>query len=184
MCCVCVYICMCVWVCECLRILCRSCTNDCAWQIMKIRLADPLPVSASFRISLDRVWKLCAIWLVSGSVSTARCSLPGSVHGLSCHAPRAAPRSSYILSHSCALRMFSIPARLDLRFPTGLNINSCRQTELLMGTSVRWPSWLSWPRSCLLYRWAHPFLMLPLSSSLASLPHCRLWRSLERRGIV
>lgn len=135
---------------------------------MKIRLADPLPVSASFRISLDRVWKLCAIWLVSGSVSTARCSLPGSVHGLSCHAPRAAPRSIFILSHSCALRMFSIPARLDSRFPTGLNINSCRQTELLMGTSVRWPSW---PRFCLLYRWAHPFLMLPLSSSL---PHCRL----------
>lgn len=98
---------------------------------MKIRLADPLPVSASFRISrsgMEIMRHLACLrqrfhCTLQPSWKRARLAMP-------CHAPRAANQGRASSSPSCALRMFSIPARLDSRFPTGFNINSCRQTGL------------------------------------------------------
>lgn len=139
---------------------------------MKIRLTDPLPVSASFRISLSIGYGNYAPF----GLSPAAFPLHAAAFLEACTACHAMPRERHQgrASYSPIVVSLFVCFRFP-RFPTGFNINSCRQTGLkLMGTSVRWPSWLSWPRSCLLSRWSHPFLMLPHSSSLASLPDCRL----------
>lgn len=148
-------VCVCVHEYECLRILCRSCTNDCAWQIMKIRLADPLRVSASFRIALcSQSWSRsrtgmeimrhlpCLRQRFHCDVpSWKRASLarPGMLRG---HQGRASSSYSWYIFDS-----HPIPDSL----PVSILIYVAKQPS-------RWRKQVSsWPRSCLLYCWAHPF---------------------------